>query len=131
MELLYVKKIKLQRYCDNHGKLSVIEEYKGIPFEINRVYWIYDVPCGESRGGHAYYENNELVIAISGCFDLILSDGVSEMRYTLNRPDEGIFIPAGFWRELINFSTNAQALIFASTKYNPNDYIINKNELVK
>lgn len=131
MKLLFAKKLELQCYFDKRGKLSVIEEYKDIPFEIKRIYWIYDVPCGESRGGHAYHENNELVIAISGSFDLMLSDGVSEILYTLNRPNQGIFVPAGTWRELKNFSTNAQVLVLASTPYNPDDYIIDKGMLLK
>lgn len=117
------KIIELSRHFDSRGNLSVIEEYKDIPFGIERSYWIYDVPGGEKRGGHAYYENEEFIVAISGSFDVVLDDGYSRKTYSLNRSYYGLFVPKGIWRELENFSTNSLALILASTKFDKNDYI--------
>lgn len=131
MKLLKAKKMDLSRYVYKRGNLSVIENFKNIPFEIKRVYWIYDVPSGEKRGGHAFHKNEELVVAMSGSFDLFLSDGISEISYTLNRPDQGFLVPAEIWRELKNFSTNAQVLVLASSQYNPDDYIWDKSSLIK
>ena len=117
------KIIELARHFDPRGNLSVIEEYKDIPFKIERSYWIYDVPGGESRGGHAYYENEELIVALSGSFDVILDDGKEKRTFSLNRSYYGLYIPKGIWREMNNFSTNSLALVLASTKYDENDYI--------
>ncbi len=93
-----VKRIDLSKITDKHGNLSVIEENEEIPFEIKRTYWIYDVPSGQSRGGHAFKENEELVIALSGSFDLVLKDSMNETVVQLNRPNQGVYIPAGIWR---------------------------------
>lgn len=117
------KIIELARHFDPRGNLSVIEEYKDIPFKIERSYWIYDVPGGEARGGHAYYENEEFIVALSGSFDVILDDGKEKKTYSLNRSYYGLYVPKGIWREMNNFSTNSFALILASTKYDENDYI--------
>ena len=94
-----------------------------IPFIIQRTYWIYDVPGGENRGGHAYKNTNEFIIAISGGFDVIVDDGITKEKFTLNRSYYGLFIPRGVWRTIENFSTNSFALEFADTKYDRNDYI--------
>lgn len=115
--------IELPRFLDSRGNLSFVEEWKHIPFKIKRTYWLYDVPGGESRGGHAYKENSEFIIALSGSFDIILDDGHIRETYSLNRSYYGLYVPKGIWREMNNFSTNALALILASTKYNVNDYI--------
>lgn len=108
---------------DLRGCLSFIEEDSHVPFSIRRVYWIYDVPGGETRGGHAFKETEELIIALSGSFDVILHDGSNESRVHLNRSYYGVLVPKMTWRLLENFSTNSLALIIASTDYNPSDYI--------
>lgn len=123
MTLNSVKIIKLPKFLDVRGNLSVIEELTNIPFKIKRVYWIYDVPGGMKRGGHAYKENTEFIVALSGSFDVILDDGNKKERYSLNRSYYGLYVPNGLWRQMENFSTNSLALIVASTKYDPSDYI--------
>ena len=115
--------IDLPKILDTRGNLSIIEELKHIPFEIERVYWIYDVPGGEVRGGHAYKENQEFIVALSGSFDVILDDGKEKRTFSLNRSYYGLYVPKGLWREMNNFSTNSLALVLASTPYNSNDYI--------
>lgn len=123
--------INLPKILDKRGNLSVIEEFKNIPFKIKRTYWIYDVPGGEARGGHAYRENEELIVALSGSFDVIIDDGKERKVFSLNRSYYGLYVPKGVWREMNNFSTNSFALILASTNYNANDYIYDYNEFVK
>lgn len=123
MKLADVRLIQLPKYLDARGNLSVVEEFKEIPFKIERTYWIYDVPGGENRGGHAYRENCEFIIALSGSFDVILDDGGERQRYHLNRSYYGLYVPAGLWREMDNFSTNSLALILSSTRYDKQDYI--------
>ena len=117
------KIIELPRHFDPRGNLSVIEELKEIPFKIKRSYWIYDVPGGESRGGHAYKENEEFIVALSGSFDVILDNGVEKKTYNLNRSYYGLYVPKKFWRKMENFSTNSLALVLASTDYDEGDYI--------
>lgn len=123
MDVMDAKVIALPKYGDPRGNLSFAENFKQLPFEIKRVYWIYDVPGGEARGGHAYKENEEFVIALSGSFDVILDDGVEKKRFSLNRSYYGLYVPKGVWREMDNFSTNSVALIISSTHYNEEDYI--------
>lgn len=115
--------INLPKFLDKRGNLSFVEEYNQIPFKIARCYWIYDVPGGEARGGHAYRENEEFIVALSGSFDVILDDGKEKKTFSLNRSYNGLYVPKGLWREMINFSTNSLALVLASTTYNTNDYI--------
>lgn len=115
--------IELPKYLDVRGNLSVIEELKEVPFKIERVYWIYDVPGGEHRGGHAYKENQEFIVALSGSFDVVLDDGKKKQTFHLNRSYYGLYVPKGFWREMENFSTNSLALVLSSTKYDCNDYV--------
>lgn len=122
------KIIDLPKYVDPRGNLSVIEEMKDIPFTIERAYWIYDVPGGESRGGHAYKENQEFIVALSGSFDVILDDGQEKQTFHLNRSYYGLYVPKGIWREMENFSTNSLALVLSSTKFNVDDYIRNYEE---
>lgn len=115
--------IDLPRFLDRRGNLSFIEEERHIPFRIVRSYWIYDVPGGEVRGGHAYRENQEFIVALSGSFDVVLDDGKEEKVFTLNRSYNGLYVPEGMWRQMRNFSTNSLALVLASIPYTPEDYI--------
>lgn len=117
------KLIELPKILDPRGNLSFIEENNHIPFSIQRSYWVYDVPGGEARGGHAFKENQELIVALSGSFDVVLHDGMEEKRYSLNRSYYGLYVPDMMWRSLENFSTNSLALVLASTSYDENDYI--------
>lgn len=125
------KIIELPKFLDARGNLSFAQNNAQIPFEIKRTYWLYDVPGGESRGGHAYRKTEEFVIALSGSFDVIVDDGKEKKTFHLNRSYYGLYIPKGMWREMNNFSTNSLALEFASTKYNPEDYIHDYNEFLK
>ena len=118
-----VKIVELPKFADPRGNLSFVEQLNHIPFVIKRTYWIYDVPGGEARGGHAFKQNDEFIIALSGAFDVIIDDGVTKQKYTLNRSYYGLYVPAGLWREMENFSTNSLALEFGSTHYDVNDYI--------
>lgn len=120
--------IELPRHFDARGNLSVVEEFKQIPFKIQRTYWIYDVPGGEARGGHAYKENEEFIVALSGSFDVILDDGKTKQTFSLNRSYYGLYVPKGIWREMDNFSTNSLALIIASKPFAAEDYIYNYQE---
>ena len=115
--------LSLPRFLDERGNLSFLENGSQIPFEIKRVHWLYDVPGGEKRGGLAYKETQEFIIALSGSFDVILDDGSKTAIYPLNRSYKGVYIPGGVWRAIDNFSTNAVALIVASTLYDPTDAI--------
>ena len=126
-----IKIIELPRHFDPRGNLSVIEEMQNIPFKIERVYWIYDVPGGERRGGHAYKENQEFIVALSGSFDVILDDGKEKKTFSLNRSYNGLYVPKGYWREMNNFSTNSLALVLSSTKYDKKDYIRDYEEFLK
>lgn len=122
--------INLPKFLDARGNLSFVEQFKHIPFEIKRTYWIYDVPGGEARGGHAYKENQEFVIALSGSFDVILDDGKVKKTFSLNRSYYGLYVPKGIWREIDNFSTNSLALVLSSTQYNAEDYIYDYEQFV-
>src|SRR5665647_1710644 len=106
-----VKIIDLPKIEDARGNLSFIEEEKHIPFKIERSYWIYDVPGGQVRGGHAFKVQQELVIALSGSFDVVVEDGKGKQIFPLNRSYYGLYIPAGLWRQMQNFSTNSLALV--------------------
>ncbi|KAA6348110.1 TDP-4-oxo-6-deoxy-alpha-D-glucose-3 4-oxoisomerase [termite gut metagenome] len=115
--------INLPKILDRRGNLSFIESDNHIPFKIERCHWIYDVPGGEKRGGHAYKENQEFIVALSGSFDVIINDGNEEKKIHLNRSYYGLYIPAMIWRQMENFSTNSLAVVLSSTRYNINDYI--------
>lgn len=128
MNLQKITLINLPKFEDQRGNLSFIEEYKHIPFKIVRSYWIYDVPGGEVRGGHAYKENEEFIVALSGSFDVVLDDGVNNKVFSLNRSYYGLYVPKGIWRQMQNFSTNSLALILASTPYIPSDYVYDYEE---
>jgi hypothetical protein len=120
--------INLPKIIDARGNLSFIEEENHIPFKIERAYWIYDVPGGESRGGHAYRTLQEFIVALSGSFDVVLNDGENEFRFHLNRSYYGLYIPQLMWRGIDNFSTNALALILADQNYMEKDYIRDYSE---
>lgn len=123
--------INLPKFMDERGNLSFIEEEKHIPFKIARSYWIYDVPGGEVRGGHAYKENQEFIVALSGSFDIILENGEEKHTFHLNRSYYGLYVPKGWWRSMENFSTNSLALIVASIPYQKEDYIYDYEEFKK
>lgn len=123
--------INLPQFLDARGNLSFVEQENHIPFVIRRSYWLYDVPGGECRGGHAYKENQEFIVALSGSFDVILDDGKEKKTFTLNRSYYGLYVPKGLWREMDNFSTNSLALILSSTDYNANDYVRDYDEFLK
>lgn len=120
--------INLPKIGDKRGNLSLIEQENHVPFKIERTYWIYDVPGGEKRGGHAYRENQEFIVALSGSFDVVLDDGKEKKLYSLNRSYYGLYVPKGWWRQMENFSTNALALVLASTPYTKEDYIYDYQE---
>lgn len=115
--------IQLPKFLDDRGNLSFLENEAQIPFAIKRVHWIYDVPGGETRGGVAYRETEEFIIAMSGSFDVIVDDGVQQYKFSLNRSYMGVYVPKGMWRAIDNFSTNSIAVIAASTAYDPKDAI--------
>jgi len=117
------KIISFQNTHQSEGFHTKVEDFKDVPFDIKRTYWIYDVPGGEMRGGHAYYENEEFIVALSGSFDVVLDDGKVKRRFSLNRSYYGLLVPKGWWRSMENFSTNSLALVLSSTAYNREDYI--------
>lgn len=125
--------ITLPKIQDPRGNLSFFENYEQLPFEIKRTYWIYDVPGGEKRGGHAFKEQQEFIIALSGSFDVVLNDGEKEFKFQLNRSYYGLYVPKMYWRSLENFSTNSLALIVSDQFYNEGDYIrdFDKYRLIK
>ena len=126
-----VKVIELPKILDPRGNLSFLESNNHVPFEIKRTYWIYDVPGGEYRGGHAFKESHEFIVALSGSFDVVLHDGRQEIKYSLNRSYTGLYVPNLIWRRLENFSTNSLALIVSNIGYNEKDYIRGFDEFKK
>ena len=122
--------IQLPKFLDARGNLSFVQQMDHIPFEIRRTYWLYDVPGGECRGGHAYKENQEFIVALSGSFDVVLDDGTEKKTFTLNRSYYGLYVPKGLWREMENFSTNSLAMILSSTDYDANDYVRDYDEFL-
>ncbi|HET6556681.1 MAG TPA: FdtA/QdtA family cupin domain-containing protein [Prolixibacteraceae bacterium] len=125
-----VKLIHLPKIEDPRGNLSFIEEEMHIPFKILRTYWIYDVPGGQLRGGHAFIEQQEFIVALSGSFDVVVDDGNEQRIYPLNRSYYGLFIPSGLWREMNNFSTNSLAMVLSSSVYSEDDYIRNYQDFL-
>lgn len=115
--------ISLPKILDNRGNLSFFEFPSQLPFQIARTYWIYDVPGGEIRGSHAFKEQQEFIVALSGSFDIVLHDGKNESRYSLNRSYYGLFIPKMYWRRMENFSTNSLALIVSDRTFDKHDYL--------
>lgn len=125
------KIIELPKIVDLRGNLSIVEQFKQIPFEIRRVHWIYDVPGGVERGGHAYKNTEEFIVALSGSFDVEIDNGKVKTTYSLNRSYYGLYVPKGMWRTMINFSTNSLALVLSSTDYDEQDYIMNYEEFCR
>ena len=123
--------LDLPKIADGRGNLSIIEQFKQIPFKIKRCYWIYDVPGGCERGGHAYKKNTEFIVALSGSFDVVINDGTNEQTYHLNRSYMGLLVPKGLWRVMNNFSTNSLALILSDTEYDVEDYIMDYEDYRK
>lgn len=123
--------IKLPKVHDVRGNLTFIESAVHIPFELKRVYWIYDVPGGESRGGHAKKTLREFIIALTGSFDVLTDDGLNKVTYTLNRSYYGLYMPNLIWREMINFASNSVALCLASAPYDSMDYIYHYDDFLK
>ena len=131
MKVADVRLIDLPRIFDPRGNLSFIEEENHIPFKIQRTYWIYDVPGGQVRGGHAFKEQQELIVALSGSFDVFLEDGTEKKVFSLNRSYYGLYVPSGMWRKMGNFSTNSLAMVLSSTRFSEEDYIRDYNEFLK
>lgn len=123
--------IELDKHHHEKGNISVLENMHEIPFDVNRIYYLYDIPGGESRGGHAHKDLCQLLIAAGGSFDVILDDGKIKRTITLNRPYYGLLIVPGIWRELVNFSSGSTCLVFASHNYTENDYIREYSDFLK
>ena len=127
-KIIDVKLIDIPKIEDVRGNLSFIEEENHIPFKIERTYWIYDVPGGQIRGGHAFKEQQELIVALSGSFDVLVDDGKEKKTYSLNRSYYGLYLPAGLWRQMQNFSTNSLAMVLSSTAFSDEEYIRDYSE---
>lgn len=122
--------LPLNKIHNRAGNITIVEGQTNVPFDIKRVYYLYDIPGGEARGGHAHKELYQVIVAASGAFDVLLNDGINKKGVTLNRPDYGLLIVPGIWREIINFSSGAVCLVIVSEKYNEDDYIRNYNEFL-
>lgn len=121
--------IDLPRIYDPRGNLTFVENGdKYLPFKVERVYWTYDVPAGEERGGHSHHQGQELLVAISGSFNVNLFDGIAWQTFTLNRPFQGLYIPPGYWRTLDNFASGSVCMVLTSTPYSEDDYVREFNE---
>ncbi len=123
--------LELSKIHNRSGSITAIEDRFDIPYEVKRVYYLYDVPGGAERGGHAHQELQQLVVAASGCFDVILDDGRNKKVVELNRPYYGLHIVPGIWREICNFSSGAVCLVLASSKYDENDYFRNYDDFLQ
>lgn len=123
--------IHLPKVHNRAGNLTALENNKNIPFEVKRVYYLYDVPGGEDRGGHAHLELQQFIVAVSGAFDVLLDDGMNKKIIHLDRPYIGLHIVPGIWRELLNFSSGAICLVLASSKYSETDYLRNYDDFIK
>lgn len=125
------KLIDLPKITDPRGNLTVVEQLKEVPFKIRRAYWTYDVPGGESRGGHAHKRLQQLLIAVSGSFSVTLDDGREQHTFLLNHPWQGLLITPGVWRTLNDFSSGAVCLVLASEPFDEEEYIYDYNEFLK
>lgn len=126
-----VRLIELPKIKDPRGNLTFIESGVNIPFDVKRNYWIYDVPSGMWRDGHAFKAQQEFLVALSGSFDVIVNDGTGEKTFHLSRPQIGLYVPKMTWRYINNFSTNSVALVLSSTYFDPTDYIENFEDFIK
>ena len=122
--------LPLNKIHNRAGNITIMESQKNLPFDIKRIYYLYDIPGGESRGGHAHKNLYQLIIAVSGAFDVLLDDGNNKKIVSLNRPDYGLVIVPGIWRALFEFSSGAICLVLASEKYDENDYIRNYSDFI-
>ena len=122
--------IKIDHHPNRLGTLTVAQNAGDLPFDIRRVYYIYDIPSGSERGGHAHIEQESLIMAVGGSFDVMVSDGVQTKKITLNRPYEGLYIPQGIWRSIDNFSSGSIVLVLASNDYCEDDYIRSYDDFV-
>jgi len=120
----------LNKIHNRAGNITVVEQIKNLPFDVKRIYYLYDIPGGVGRGGHAHKELYQLIVAASGAFDVMLDDGENKKVVTLNRPDFGLMVVPGIWRELLEFSSGAICLVLASTVYDENDYIREYSEFI-
>lgn len=123
--------VQFPKFLDERGNLSVVESQKQVPFRFRRCYWIYDVPGGELRGSHAFKNQHEVIVALSGSFDAVIHDGKEEKRYSLSRSYYGLYLPPMHYRTLDNFSTNSLALVISSTSYEEDDYIWERDEFCR
>lgn len=131
-DISLARMIDLTRIADPRGNLTFLQNGSAeLPFDIRRVFYIYDVPAGATRGGHAHYRGEELLVAISGSFDVLLDDSATKKRFTLNRPYQALYIPAGLWREMDNFSSGSVCLTLSSEPYSEDDYIRDYDEYCK
>ncbi|WP_274956839.1 sugar 3,4-ketoisomerase [Millionella massiliensis] len=122
--------IELDKHHHEKGNITVVENSRTIPFNVRRAYYLYDVPGGESRGGHAHRALRQLIVAASGSFDVTLDDGAVKRTFTLNRPYQGLLVVPGIWRELNNFSSGSVCLVLASHEYDETDYIRSYNDFL-
>ena len=123
--------LELSKIHNRSGNITIVQNGSDLPFDVRRIYYLYDVPGGEERGGHAHKELSQLIVAASGSFDVVLDDGTTKKTITLNRPYQGLYVVPGIWRELVNFSSGSSCLVLASHKYDESDYIRDYNEFLK
>ena len=122
--------LPLSKIHNRAGNITIVEGMNNVPFDVKRIYYLYDIPAGEDRGGHAHKELHQLIVAAGGSFDVLLDDGINKKIVTLNRPDYGLMVVPGIWRELMEFSSGAICLVLASAVYDENDYVRNMNEFL-
>lgn len=124
------KVVKIEHHPHRLGTLTVAQNSGDLPFDIRRIYYIYDIPTGSERGGHSHIQQESMIMAVGGSFDVLVSDGVNQRKFTLNRPYEGLYIPKGIWRSIDNFSSGSIVLVLASTDYSEDDYIRSYEDFV-
>lgn len=125
------KLIELGKHHHPNGNLTVVEYGTTVPFDLRRVFYIYDVPGGESRGGHSHKELFQLIVAVSGAFEVLVDDGVNQHNYALNRPYQGLLVPPGIWSKEHNFSSGSVCLVLASDHYDEADYVRDYDEFIQ
>lgn len=130
MEWSEPRLIELPKICDPRGNLTFVQDHDQIPFDIKRAYWTYDVPGGESRGGHSHHKAQELIVATGGSFTVNLFDGTKTMSYHLNRPFIGLYVPPGYWRTLEDFSSGSVCMVLTSHEFEEADYVRDFDEFL-